>query len=183
MNFGARRWPQAEACSRTEDGTDRSITVTRHSVGPIGAKHRDHVWNSCCEPHLGSGHVRPHQQTGHMAAIASIRNRIPPLACRGPSTYGSRLKAGTTKTNFRFGFQTADRLTHTVIADTGPRSRGTLRPRFARKSSPSKIKRAQGMPDARCTRDPVRNGVVVARTSIQGSGGNPTFPAQWLYGL
>src|SRR5438445_9441568 len=22
-----------------------------------------------------------------------------------------------------------------------------------------------------------------ARTSIQGSGGNPTFPAQWLYGL
>src|SRR5437879_6003751 len=49
-----------------------------------------------CEPHLGSGHVRPHQQTGHMAAIASIRNRIPPLASRGPSTYGSRLKAGTT---------------------------------------------------------------------------------------
>src|ERR1700704_5372601 len=39
------------------------------------------------------------------------------------------------------------------------------------------------MPDARCTRGPVRNGVVVARTSIQGSGGNPTFPAQWLYGL
>jgi len=25
--------------------------------------------------------------------------------------------------------------------------------------------------------------VLVARTSIQGSGGNPTFPAQWLYGL
>src|SRR5882757_6271779 len=96
MNFGARRWPQAEACSRTEDGTDRSITVTRHSVGPIGAKHRDHVWNSCCEPHLDSGHVRPHKQTGHMAAIASIRNRIPPLASRGPSTYGSRLKAGPT---------------------------------------------------------------------------------------
>src|SRR5437879_10841410 len=80
--------PQAEACLRTEDGTDRSITVTRHSAGPIGAKHRDYVWNSCCEPHLGSGHVRPHQQTGHMAAIASIRNRIPPLASRGPSTYG-----------------------------------------------------------------------------------------------
>src|SRR6266536_5903241 len=48
------------------------------------------------EPHLGSGHVRPHQQTGHMAAIASIRNRVPPLASRGPSTYGSRRKAGTT---------------------------------------------------------------------------------------
>src|ERR1700685_4254813 len=25
------------------------------------------------EPHLGSGHVRPRQQTGHMIAIASIR--------------------------------------------------------------------------------------------------------------
>jgi hypothetical protein len=38
------------------------------------------------------------------------------------------------------------------------------------------------MPDARCTR-----GLVCkqkkAHTSIQGSGGNPTFPAQWLYGL
>jgi hypothetical protein len=40
------------------------------------------------------------------------------------------------------------------------------------------------MPDAHCTR-----GLVCKRqkqkphTSIQGSGGNPTFPAQWLYGL
>jgi hypothetical protein len=40
------------------------------------------------------------------------------------------------------------------------------------------------MPDARCTR-----GLVCKRhkekthTSIQVSGGNPTFPAQWLYGL
>ncbi len=39
------------------------------------------------------------------------------------------------------------------------------------------------MPDARCTRGPVCNGSEYAHTSIQGSGGNPTFPAQWLYGL
>jgi hypothetical protein len=31
------------------------------------------VWNSRCGTHLGSGHVRPRQQTGHMIAIASIR--------------------------------------------------------------------------------------------------------------
>jgi hypothetical protein len=40
------------------------------------------------------------------------------------------------------------------------------------------------MPDARCTRGlvcKVHKGK--AHTSIQGSGGNPTFPAQWLYGL
>src|SRR5205809_3649964 len=79
------------------DLIDRSQSRGKNSVGPIGARHRRYVWNSCCGPHLGSGHVRPHQQTGHMAAIASIRNRIPPLASRGPSTYGSRLKAGTTE--------------------------------------------------------------------------------------
>ena len=39
------------------------------------------------------------------------------------------------------------------------------------------------MPDARCTRDLVCNGRGSGHTSIQGSGGNPTFPAQWLYGL
>ena len=40
------------------------------------------------------------------------------------------------------------------------------------------------MPDARCTRDLVCKYVrKKAHTSIQGSGGNPTFPAQWLYGL
>src|SRR6202035_4094376 len=44
-------------------------------------------------------------------------------------------------------------------------------------------KREQGMPDARCTRGLVCKWKKKAHTSIQGSGGNPTFPAQWLYGL
>src|SRR5215510_10733696 len=52
--------------------------------------HRLHVWNSRRGPHLGRGHGRPHQQAGHMTAIASIR-RCSSLAGRGPSTYGSRL--------------------------------------------------------------------------------------------
>src|SRR4051812_16848247 len=39
----------------------------------------------------------------------------------------------------------------------GPRSRGALRPRFAGILTPSSIQRAQGMPDARCTRDLMRN--------------------------
>ena len=40
------------------------------------------------------------------------------------------------------------------------------------------------MPDARCTRGPVCKGwKEKSHTSIQGSGGDPTFPAQWLYGL
>src|SRR5437016_14047397 len=47
-----------------------------------------------------------------------------------------------------------------MTEDTLPRSRDALRPRFARKSSPPKNQRAQGMPDARCTRGPVRNAVV-----------------------
>src|SRR5438552_5732424 len=43
--------------------------------------------------------------------------------------------------------------------------------------------RAQGMPDARCTRGLVCQTVHLAHTSIQGSGNTPTSPAQWLYGL
>jgi hypothetical protein len=39
------------------------------------------------------------------------------------------------------------------------------------------------MPDARCTRGLVCKWVEKTHTSIQGSGGDPTFPAQWLYGL
>jgi hypothetical protein len=40
------------------------------------------------------------------------------------------------------------------------------------------------MPDARRTRGPVCKGSKrKSHTSIQGSGGDPTFPAQWLYGL
>src|SRR4029078_8811032 len=44
-------------------------------------------------------------------------------------------------------------------------------------------KRAQGMPDARCTRGLMCNGERSAHMSIQGSGEHPTSPAQWLYGL
>jgi len=39
------------------------------------------------------------------------------------------------------------------------------------------------MPDARCIRGPVCKWVEKPHTSVQGSGGDPTFPAQWLYGL
>jgi len=39
------------------------------------------------------------------------------------------------------------------------------------------------MPGARCTRDLVCKVAQKTHTSIQVSGGNPAFPAQWLYGL
>ena len=49
---------------------------------------------------------------------------------------------------------------------------------------PPSNQRAQGMPDARCTRglmcDCAKESL---HMSIQGSGEHPTFPAQWLYGL
>src|SRR4051794_25725947 len=67
--------------------------------------------------------------------------------------------------------------------NTRPRSRGTKCPRFASNSYALSNQRTQGMPDARCTRDLMRNVHKSARMSIQGSGEHPTFPAQWLYGL
>jgi hypothetical protein len=64
-----------------------------------------------------------------------------------------------------------------------PHSRRALRPSRCKNSSPSKergrrecrVRAAPAVSCAMCTRS--------AHTSIQGSGGNPTFPAQWLYGL
>ena len=56
-----------------------------------------------------------------------------------------------------------------------------MRPGFA-KALPQR--REQGMPDARCTRGLVCKVVQKKRTrAYRFSGGNPTFPAQWLYGL
>src|SRR6266852_350186 len=77
-------WPQS---LRSETRFRLLPAGGRPQMGHFGARHRGYVWSSCCGPHLGSVHVRPPQQTGHMAAIASIRNPLPPLASRGPSTY------------------------------------------------------------------------------------------------
>jgi len=44
-------------------------------------------------------------------------------------------------------------------------------------------KRAQGMPDARCTRGLVCKRGKKRTRAYRFSGGTPTFPAQWLYGL
>ena len=93
------------------------------------------------------------------------------------AAYGSRIGArvarlsGTTK-SIRFEFRTSDTRRH---------SRGGRRPRFACRC-PSE----EGAGNAGCALHP-RSRVQIcakkAHTSIQGSGGNPTFPAQWLYGL
>ena len=68
-------------------------------------------------------------------------------------------------------------------ADIVSHSRDAWRPRFTVIFPPSN-QRAQGMPDARCTRglmcDCAKESL---HMSIQGSGEHPTFPAQWLYGL
>src|SRR5882724_6693974 len=61
---------------------------------------RQVVWlfgTRVAETILASGPKRPHQQAGHMDASDPIRPQKP-LVPRGPSTYGSRLKAGTTVT-------------------------------------------------------------------------------------
>jgi hypothetical protein len=72
----------------------------------------------------------------------------------------------------------------TANPNTASRSRGATRPRFASHFRTSRKERAQGMPDARCTRGLVCNVHKKMRTrAYRFSGGNPTFPAQWLYGL
>jgi hypothetical protein len=63
------------------------------------------------------------------------------------------------------------------------RSRDVLRPRFANRFA---LEDREGAGNAGCTPHPrsrVQCAQKTAHTSIQGSGGNPTFPARWLYGL
>ncbi len=71
----------------------------------------------------------------------------------------------------------------TAEEDVHPHSRGMIYPRFSFRC-PSKVKREQGMPGARCTRGLVCKFVRRMRTrAYRFSGGNPAFPAQWVYGL
>src|ERR1700674_3961621 len=59
-----------------------------------------------------------------------------------------------------------------------------MRPRFASTSLPPNEQRAQGKPDARCTRGLACNVHKEVRTrAYRFSGEHPAFPAQWFYGL
>jgi hypothetical protein len=65
--------------------------------------------------------------------------------------------------------------------DVRPHSRGALRPSFASIAALDNNKRAQGKPDARCTRGLVCKTCTKKRTrAYRFSGGNPAFPAQWF---
>ncbi len=70
-----------------------------------------------------------------------------------------------------------------LVAETALHSRGPMRPRFGGNSSPSIVRgrrecRMHAAPEVSCAL-----GRRSTHMSIQGSGGDPTSPAQWLYGL
>ena len=66
-------------------------------------------------------------------------------------------------------------------ADMRPRCRGAMRPSFASMATLQNNKRAQGKPDARCTRGLVCTECTKNRTrAYRSSGGNPAFPVQWV---
>jgi hypothetical protein len=91
---------------------------------------------------------------------------------RKPYRRGTRGVAGV---SFRFEFQTAAKL---WLRNPAARCARV----FARNIRPKK--RAQGRPDARCTRGLACKMHLAKRTrAYRSSGGNPTFPAQWFYGL
>ena len=93
------------------------------------------------------------------------------------AAYGSRISARCA----RLSGTTKPISIRSQTADTRPRSRGTICPRFAyrcpskRGSRECRMRAAPAVSCAKCARK--------THTSIQGSGEHPTFPAQWLYGL
>jgi len=70
-----------------------------------------------------------------------------------------------------------------MTVDAVSRSRGTKRPKFCNCDT-LQIQRAQGTPDACCTRGLVCKQCAKKRTrAYRYRRSIPTFPAQWLYGL
>ena len=73
---------------------------------------------------------------------------------------------------------------NSIITQPPSHSRGAIRPGYANCLCPFETKRAQGMPGARCTRGLVCKQRKRKRTrAYRFSGGIPTSPAQWFYGL
>jgi hypothetical protein len=116
---------------------------------------------------------RPHRRD-QVAADPAARTRCADgwAGCDREGVVARIARLLNIEAEIRFKFQTAD---------TRPHSRGGRRPRFAFRC-PSK----EGAGNAGCALHPrsrVQKAERKSHTSIQGSGGNPTFPAQWLYGL
>jgi hypothetical protein len=121
-----------------------------------------------CDP-TGRREAPPDDRHRDLSAVAQ---RAKAEAIHSGHPKGGLLRQAKTDRELRFECQTAD---------TPPHSRGGRRPRFAFRC-PSK----EGAGNAGCALHPrsrVQKAERKSHTSIQGSGGNPTFPAQWLYGL
>jgi hypothetical protein len=73
-------------------------------------------------------------------------------------------------------------LSNSVTADTASHSRGATGARAIEVNRPRNRKRAQGMPDARCTRGRLCSKKAQA-SATKGTPQQPAFPAQWFYGL
>ena len=104
--------------------------------------------------------------------VSCIRIRLTLASHRWAAAYGSLRSQGRRMQNSIFKQQTQFRLLAARCA------RALLR------FSPPGNKRAQGKPDARCTRGLVRKmDIEKTHTSIQVQRRHPAFPAQWFYGL
>jgi hypothetical protein len=79
-----------------------------------------------------------------------------------------------------FEFQMS--FSNNVTADTASHSRGATGARVIEANRPRNRKRAQGMPDARCTRGRLCSKKAQA-SATKGTPQQPAFPAQWFYGL
>ena len=99
------------AIGRTEDRVNPWDPVAQVEVTM-------NVWVPIRGFHLGQQFKRLHQQAGHMTASDQIGSSLHKhLAGRGPSTYGSRLKAGMT-TGYRRQHRVATQI-HRHAATSG----------------------------------------------------------------
>src|SRR5713226_8832510 len=125
------------------------------------------VWSSRRGNHLGQ-RFKPTASKGRTYGCKRSDQAVKKLLCHGgPSTYGSRLKAGTTAI-VGFDFQTARYASAVSRRDT---------PELCTKPHPSK-QRAWGMPGARCTRSLVCKVLVAHECSHHRSTGTPGIPAR-----
>jgi len=92
-------------------------------VGPIGKRRRLAVWTSRRGTHLGSGHVRPRQQTGHM--IASDRIHTNKLLQPGGRPHMGPSQADNESHSPSNGFPDSQQLSQLPRRGGGPRRSGS----------------------------------------------------------
>jgi hypothetical protein len=197
-----RRVPQAGRDARARDRTGAVVrpfrlqsfdrggmlggagVVERLCAGPADGRRRA----SAGANHHAADHSRGHHHADRDCAGGVDRHCEPPGRANARPMTGATKQSRAVKNDWIASSQVLLAMTLSGSFDSNFKQQMCVRILAAGYARALRFvvpqKREQGMPDARCTRGLVCKMEKRKRTrAYRFSGGNPTFPAQWLYGL